>query len=57
MPINKLLSIIDTSEPIGKTFEDTKPSFKSKSKTIREIRRENYEADKILRNLDLTFHP
>ena len=57
MPINKLLSIIDTSEPIGKTFEDTKPSFKLKSKTIREIRRENYEADKILRNLDLTFHP
>ena len=34
-----------------------KPSFKSKSKTIREIRRENYEADKIIRSLDLTFDP
>ena len=57
MPIDKLLSLVDASEPIGKTFEDAKPSFKSKSKTIREIRRENYEADKILRNLDLTFDP
>ena len=57
MPIDKLLSLIDASEPTGKTFEDAKPSFKSKSKTIREIRRENYEADKIIRSLDLTFDP
>ena len=57
MPIDKLLNLIDASEPTGKTFEDAKPSFKSKSKTIREIRRENYEADKIIRSLDLTFDP
>ena len=57
MPIDKLLSLIDASEPTGKTFDDAKPSFKSKSKTIREIRRENYEADKIIRSLDLTFDP
>ena len=57
MPIDKLLSLVDASEPTEKTFEDAKPSFKSKSKTIREIRRENYEADKIIRSLDLTFDP
>ena len=57
MPINKLLSILDVSEPIEKNFEDTKSSFKSKPKTIREIRRENYEADEILRDLNLTFDP
>ena len=28
MLINKLLSILDASEPIKENFEDTKPSFK-----------------------------
>ena len=32
MPVNKLLSILDGSEPIKENFEDTKPSFKSKKK-------------------------
>ena len=57
MPINKLLIILDVSEPIEKNFEDTKSSFKSKPKTIKEIRRENYEADEILRDLNLTIDP
>ena len=56
MPINNLLSILDASEPIKENFENTKPSFKSKNKNIRSIRRENYEADKILRDLDFTFN-
>ena len=56
-PINKLLSEVDASEPIKENFEDIKLSFKSKNKNIRSIRRENYEADKILRDLDLTFGP
>ena len=55
MPINKLLSILDASKPLKENFEDTKPSFKSKNKTIREIRKENHDEHKILRDLDVTF--
>ena len=36
-------------------MKDTKPSFRSKNKTIREIRKENHDEDKILRNLDFVF--
>ena len=55
MPINKLLSILDASKPIKETFEDIKSSFKSKKKT--EIRKENRDEDKILRDLEFIFDP
>ena len=35
MPINELLSMLDSSEPLKENFEDTKLSFKSKNKTIK----------------------
>ena len=55
MPINKLLSILDASKPIKETFGDIKSSFKSKKKTISEIRKENRDKDKILRDLEFIF--
>ena len=55
IPINKLLAILDASKPIKENFEDTKPSFKSKNKTIREIRKENHDENIILRDLEFTF--
>ena len=54
MPINELLSILDASKPI-KNLEDTKPSFKFRNITIREIRKENRDEGKILRNLGFIF--
>ena len=57
MAIKKLLSILDASEPIKENFEDTKPCFKTKKKTIREIRKENRDEDKMLRDLGFTFDP
>ena len=57
MPINKLLSILDASKPIKETFEDIKSSFKSKKKTLSEIRKENRDEDKILRDLEFIFDP
>ena len=55
MPRNKLLRILDASEPMKENFEGTKPSFKSKNKFIRCIIRENYGADKMIRYFDFTF--
>ena len=55
MPIDKLWSIIDASEPVKENsdanegFEDMKPFFKSKHEIIRDIR-ENYKTDRILRD-------
>ena len=46
MPINKLLSILDLSEPIKENPEE--------NKTIREIK-ENRDEDKIRRGLDFLF--
>ena len=34
MPINKLLNILDASEPIKEHLEGTKPSFKSNNKLL-----------------------
>ena len=34
MSINKLLSILDASEPIKENFGDTEPSFKPKIKLL-----------------------
>ena len=39
MPINKLLSILDASEPTEDNFEYTKPSFNSKIKTIKKYKK------------------
>ena len=71
MPINKLLSILDPSEPIrkakairdirkenfnaSKTLEDIEPPFYWNDKTIRDIRRENCDADKILKDKRTLF--
>ena len=66
MSIDKLLSIsiLDASEPIKKTkenfdtnkiLEDIEPYFESKNKTIKDIRRENYEAGKILTKIRISF--
>ena len=71
MPINKLLSIFDASEPIrkakairdirkenfnaNKILEDTEPPFYSNDKITRDIRRENCDADKILKDIRTLF--
>ena len=48
MPINKLLSILDASEPTEDNFEYTKPSFNSKIKTIKKYKK-NQDEDDILK--------
>ena len=49
------LSILDASKPIKEKFVDTKLSFKSKHETIREIRKENRDEDKMLKGLTFSF--
>ena len=67
MSIDKLLSIsiLDASEPIKKTnenldtnkiLEDIEPHVESKNETIKDMRRENYEAGKILRKIRILFN-
>ena len=71
MPINKLLSILDPSEPIrkakairdirkenfnaNKILEDIELPFYSNDKTIRDIRRKNCDTDKILKDIRTLF--
>ena len=50
MPVNKLLSIVDASKPINENLKTQNPLL-----TIREIRKENRDEDKIPRDLDFTF--
>ena len=40
-----------------KTVKTTMPDPTKINKTIREIRKENFDEDKILRDLDFTFDP
>ena len=49
------LSILDASKPIKEKFVDTKSSFKSKRKNIREIRKENRDEDKMFKGLTFSF--
>ena len=67
MSVDKLLSVLDASEPLKKTkdirdikkensdtkkiLEDIETPFESKNKTIRDMKSENYDADKILRDI------